>query len=167
MATSGVDRKNTLDYKSRKMKGNCKMSDMLSPQELNLISSAADDVKLKEERQERDKKIKQQQELREAFMSRDLLPDVRDRVNQAVRLAAEQGHAELQVMTFPASYCNDHGRRINNLDPDWPASLEGFAKHAYQFYERELRPLGYKLHCEIISFPGGMPGEVGMFLKWR
>jgi hypothetical protein len=31
---------------------------------------------------------------------------------------------------------------------------------------KELRPLGYKLHAEIISFPGGMPGEVGMFLKW-
>jgi hypothetical protein len=26
-------------------------------------------------------------------------------------------------------------------------------------------PLGYKLHAEIISFPGGMPGEVALFLK--
>jgi hypothetical protein len=99
-------------------------------------------------------------------MSQELHPEVRDRVNQAVRRAAEQGHTQLQVMTFPASYCNDHGRRINTLDPAWPESLEGFAKRAYEFYVRELKPLGYKLHCEIISFPGGMPGEVGMFLKW-
>ena len=69
-------------------------------------------------------------------------------------------------MTFPASYCNDGGRRINNLDPDWPTSLEGFAKRAFEFYEKELRPLGYKLHADIISFPGGMPGEVAFILKW-
>ena len=142
------------------------MSGILSPKDLSLISSAADDAKLDEERKERDKKVKQKKDLEEAFMSQELHPEVRDRVNQAVRRAAEQGHTQLQVMTFPASYCNDHGRRINNLDPAWPESLEGFAKRAYEFYARELKPLGYKMHCEIISFPGGMPGEIGMFLKW-
>lgn len=142
------------------------MSGILSPKDLSLISSAADDAKVEEERREREKKAKQKRELQEAFMSQELHPEVRDRVNQAVRRAAEQGHTQLQVMTFPASYCNDHGRKINNLDPSWPDSLEGFAKRAFQFYERELKPLGYRLHCEIISFPGGMPGEVGMFLKW-
>ncbi|MBY0225103.1 MAG: hypothetical protein K2Q28_04795 [Hyphomicrobium sp.] len=142
------------------------MSGILSPKELSLISSAADDALMAEERKEREKKAKQMKELQEAFMSQELHPEVRDRVNQAVRRAAEQGHTQLQVMTFPASYCNDHGRRINTLDPAWPESLEGFAKRAYEFYDREMRPLGYKLHCEIISFPGGMPGDVGMFLKW-
>jgi hypothetical protein len=142
------------------------MSGLLTPKDLSLISSAADDAKLDEERQERDKKAKQKKDLEEAFMSRELHPEVRDRVNQAIRRAAEQGHTQIQVMTFPATYCNDHGRRINTLDPEWPQSLEGFAKRAYEFYEREMKPLGYKMHCEIISFPGGMPGEVGMFLKW-
>ena len=46
------------------------------------------------------------------------------------------------------------------------ARSEGFAKKAYEFYDKELRPLGYKLHAEIISFPGGMPGESALFLKW-
>jgi hypothetical protein len=146
--------------------GNTIMSGILSPKELSLISSAADDAKVNEERQEREKKAKQKRELEEAFMSQELHPDVRERINQAVRRAAEQGHHQLQVLTFPASYCNDHGRRINTLDPAWPESLEGFAKRAYDFYMRELKPLGYKLHCEIISFPGGVPGDVGMFLKW-
>jgi hypothetical protein len=150
-----------------KMKiGNTIMSGILSPKELSLISSAADDAKVNEERQEREKKAKQKRELEEAFISQELHPDVRERINQAVRRAAEQGHHQLQVLTFPASYCNDHGRRINTLDPAWPESLEGFAKRAYDFYMRELKPLGYKLHCEIISFPGGVPGDVGMFLKW-
>jgi hypothetical protein len=142
------------------------MSGILTPKELSLISSAADDARVEEERRERDKKAQHKRELQEAFMSQDVHPEVRDRVNQAVRRAAEQGHTQLQVMTFPASYCNDGGRRINNLDPNWPESLEGFAKRAYQLYEKELKPLGYKLHCEIINFPGGMPGDVGMFLRW-
>lgn len=142
------------------------MSEILSPKELSLISSAADDAKVEEERKEREKKAKQKRDLQEAFMSQDLHPEVRERINQAVRRAAQQGHHQIQVLTFPSTYCNDHGRRINTLDPSWPDSLEGFAKRAYDFYVRELKPLGYKLHCEIISFPGGMPGDVGMFLKW-
>jgi hypothetical protein len=64
------------------------MSGILSPKELSLISSAADDAKMDEERQEREKKAKQKKELQDAFMSQDLHPEVRDRVNQAVRRAA-------------------------------------------------------------------------------
>jgi hypothetical protein len=142
------------------------MTGLLRPGDLHEISSAADDAKVDEERKERERKVKQKKDLEEAFMSQELHPEVRDRINQAVRRAAEQGQHQLQVMTFPASYCNDGGRRINTLDPNWPVSLEGFAKRGYEFYVRELKPLGYKLHAEIISFPGGMPGEVGMFLKW-
>ena len=142
------------------------MSGILRPDELSLISSAADDAKIDEERKEKAKKAKQARELQEAFMSQDLHPDIHNRINLAVRRAAEQGQTQLQVMTFPASYCNDGGRRINNLDPNWPESLEGFAKRGYAFFERELKPLGYKLHCEIVNFPGGMPGDVGMFLRW-
>jgi hypothetical protein len=72
----------------------------------------------------------------------------------------------VQIITFPASFCSDGGRRINNMLPDWPDSLEGFAKRAYDFYMKELRPLGYKLHAQVIDFPGGVPGEIALFLKW-
>ena len=44
--------------------------------------------------------------------------------------------------------------------------VSSFSKEDYDYFEKELRPAGYKLHAEIISFPGGMPGEVGLFLKW-
>jgi subtilisin family serine protease len=49
---------------------------------------------------------------------------------------------------------------------NWPDSLEGFSKRAYEFYQKELRPVGYKLHAQVIDFPGGMPGEIALFLKW-
>lgn len=142
------------------------MPELLRPGELHDISIAADDAKADEERREREKKAKQKKELEEAFMSRDLHPEVHDRVNAAIRRAAERGQHQIEVMTFPSSYCNDGGRRINIGDHEWPKTLEGFAKRAYEFYAKEMKPLGYKLHCEIVSFPGGMPGDVGMFLRW-
>jgi hypothetical protein len=139
---------------------------LLRPQDLNEIISDAEMKKMEEERQRKQKREREQRELREAFMSRDVHPEVMDRLNKVIRVAAEQGHKEVKVITFPASYCNDGGRRINNMLPDWPDSLEGFAKKAYEFYQKELRPLGYKLHAQVIDFPGGMPGEIGLFLKW-
>ncbi|HEY1385112.1 MAG TPA: hypothetical protein VGF43_15935, partial [Dongiaceae bacterium] len=57
-------------------------------------------------------------------------------------------------------------RRINNMEPDWPNSLEGFAKKAYEYYMAELKPLGFKLHAQVLDYPGGMPGDIGMYLRW-
>jgi hypothetical protein len=142
------------------------MAALIRPQQLRELSIAADDAKMLEERKYRDKLAQQKKNLQEAFISRDLHPEVAERVNDAVKRAAERGESQIEVLNFPSSYCNDRGRRINNMDPDWPESLEGFAKKAFQYYQTELRPLGYKLHAEILNFPDGLPGDVGMFLKW-
>ncbi|MDQ8700854.1 hypothetical protein [Hyphomicrobium sp. LHD-15] len=142
------------------------MATLLRPTDLNEISSDAEVQKMDEERKLKKKKEQKQLELRDAFMERDIHPEVFDRINHAVSVAAKQGQHQIQVITFPCSYCSDGGRRINIADPEWPQTLEGFAKRAFEFFDKELRPLGYKLHAEIISFPGGMPGEVGLFLKW-
>ena len=142
------------------------MAGILSPKDLKKMAADAEMAQFDEERQARKRKEEQEAELREAFSSRELHPEVTDRINRAVSLAAKAGKNQLQVLTFPASFCNDGGRRINSFDPEWPQSLEGFAKKGYEFYEKELRPLGFKIGAEIISFPGGMPGDVGMFLKW-
>jgi hypothetical protein len=139
---------------------------LLRPQDLNEIIGDAEMKKMEEERKRKERRKQEQRDLHEAFMARDIHPEVMDRLNKAVRIAAEQGFKEVQVITFPASFCNDGGRRINNMLPDWPDSLEGFARRAYDFYMKELRPLGYKLHAQVIDFPGGMPGEIALFLKW-
>jgi hypothetical protein len=139
---------------------------LLRAEDLNEIIIDAEIKKMDEEREKKAKQAKQQAELREAFMSREIHPEVMDRINNVVRAAAGNGLKQIDVLSFPASYCNDRGRRINNQLPDWPESLEGFAKRAYEFYMSELRPLGYKLHAEVVSFPGGIPGEINLFLKW-
>lgn len=142
------------------------MTDLMRPDDLKKISNDIELAKAQEQLAFKKKQEEEQRGLREAFIERDIHPEVRDRVNAAIRRAAELGNRQLQVMTFPASYCNDGGRRINNNDPDWPSSLEGFAKRAYEYFDKEMRPLGYKLRVEILDFPGGMPGNVGMFLRW-
>src|SRR5262245_11389621 len=142
------------------------MANLMRPDDLKKITDEADMAKAQEHMKRAKKEEDEQKSLREAFMERGLHPEVAERVNAAIKRAAEQGNTQLRVITFPASYCNDGGRRINNNDPDWPSSLEGFAKKAYEYYDKEMRPLGYKLRVEILDFPGGMPGNVGMFLRW-
>ena len=142
------------------------MPGFLRPAELEEISSENEATKLDDEQQYKRKQEQAKRELREAFMARDIDPDVVDRVNNAVRIAARQGHHKLEVITFPCSYCNDGGRRINNHLADWAASLEGFAKRAYELYDRELKPLGFKATAQVVSYEGGVPGNITIYLKW-
>lgn len=142
------------------------MSSLLRPEDLSQITSETEAEKMDEERRLKKMQQEQRKELHEAFLSREIHPLAIERINNAVRIAAEQGHHQVLVVTFPSSFCSDGGRRINIADPEWPSTLDGFAKRAYEFYQKELRPLGYKLHAEIISWPGGMPGDVGLYLKW-
>lgn len=143
------------------------MPQLLKPEDLKMIASDAEMDELDRERKFKDKKKQQERDLREVFMSRKVAPEAVERINNAVRIAAQNGHHHLEVITFPSSYCSDGGRRINIADAEWPTTLTGFAKDAYDFYNTELRPLGYKLRAEIISFPGGMPGDVSLSLAWE
>ena len=88
------------------------------------------------------------------------------RVATIIERAASNGLTEVQVHRFPNALCTDHGRAINQQEPGWETTLTGLPKEMYQFWERELRPRGYKLRFQIVDFPGGMPGDVGITLKW-
>jgi hypothetical protein len=144
------------------------MSDtkLLTPAELQKLAEQKQMAKVQAEFNRVKEQEQEQKALHEAFIGRDIHPQVMERVNAAVRRAAEDGLHEIRVLTFPASYCNDGGRRINNAEPDWPDSLEGFAEKCVEFYQKELKPLGFKVRAEILTFPGGMPGDVGLFLCW-
>ena len=88
------------------------------------------------------------------------------RVATIIERAASNGLTEVQVYRFPNALCTEHGRAINQQEPGWETTLTGLPKEMYQFWERELRPRGYKLRFQIVDFPGGMPGDVGITLKW-
>ena len=94
------------------------------------------------------------------------LREVRLPLQSKLRAAAERGQTELLVMRFPNVLCSDKGRAINNSDPDWPATLTGRPRQAYELWRDHLRPAGFRLSAMIIEWPGGLPGDVGFFLQW-
>jgi len=80
--------------------------------------------------------------------------------------AAKNGLTEVQVYRFPNTLCTDRGRAINQQEPGWEKTLTGIPKEIYEFWDRRLRALGYKLRVQIVDFSGGVPGDVGMTLRW-
>lgn len=99
-------------------------------------------------------------------LTSDFLQEVKTRLGGRIRKAAQSGETEVMVMRFPVELCTDKGRAINNSDPDWPESLTGRPRQAYELWRDHLRDGGYKLKAMIIEWPAGMPGDVGFFLSW-
>ena len=100
----------------------------------------------------------------------DLTPERLRQIIQSLqaklRAAAERGQTELMVMRFPTALCSDKGRAINNHDKDWAETLTGRPRQAYELWRDHLRGAGYALSAMIVEWPGGLPGDVGFFLKW-
>jgi CBS domain-containing protein len=82
------------------------------------------------------------------------------------REAAEHGVREFMLLRFPSDLCTDRGRAINAPLPDWPKTLRGDAGEIYLRWERDLKPRGFHLTARVLDFPGGQPGDIGLFLDW-
>jgi hypothetical protein len=83
------------------------------------------------------------------------------------RTAAEHGAEQCLLLRFPSDLCSDGSRAINNPPNDsWPETLRGEAAEIYQRWHLTLRPLGFNLSAQVLEFPGGKPGDVGLFLRW-
>ncbi len=83
-----------------------------------------------------------------------------------IKRAADNGKTEVEVGRFPNVLCTDHGRAINQQEQGWEKTLTGVPKELYEFWQEYLKPRGYKLRLQIVDFPGGMPGNIGISLSW-
>jgi hypothetical protein len=83
-----------------------------------------------------------------------------------IQRAVRNGLSEVQVYRFPNSLCTDRGRAINQMEPGWDKTLTGMAKEIYQLWADYLQPRGYRIRYQIIDFPGGVPGDIGITLSW-
>lgn len=101
------------------------------------------------------------------FDQREVSPEAMDRIASVIRKAVDMGEKQVLVARFPSDWLADQGRAITNHAENWPDSLSGFAKRAYDFFKRELEPRGFQLRAEIVDWPGGMPGDVGFYLQWK
>jgi hypothetical protein len=90
-----------------------------------------------------------------------------ERAAAIINRAVNNGLTEVEVLRFPNALCTDRGRAINNnLEPGWEHTLTGLPKEMYQFFDRHMRPLGYKARVQVVDFSGGVPGDIGFSLKW-
>jgi hypothetical protein len=90
----------------------------------------------------------------------------RELLNRAGQ-AAEHGAHEYLLLHFPSDACIDRGRAIVEHEPGWPKTLTGEAADLYRHWHDELRKRGFELSVRILEFPGGTPGDVGLFLRWQ
>jgi hypothetical protein len=89
------------------------------------------------------------------------------RAADIIQRAVKNGLIEVEVFRFPNALCTDKGRAINNgLEPGWENTLTGLPKEMYSFWDRHLRPIGYKIRVQIVDFSGGVPGDIAFTLKW-
>lgn len=106
----------------------------------------------------------------EAFSERiqtyQITEEDRERALTRIRRAFEAGDRELMLVKFPSVLCEDGGRRINNHLEGWQDTLPGVMHKIYEWWEEELAPGGFTFSARVIDFPGGMPGDVGIFIGW-
>lgn len=122
-------------------------------------------------------KLEHEEELRRAAVEqrRERVAELIDRhisdenwralLHQA-RQSAEQGEMEFMLMRFPSQLCSDGARAINISETGWSDTLRGEPAELYLRWEHDLKPNGFPLGARLLDFPGGMPGDVGLFLFW-
>ncbi len=83
-----------------------------------------------------------------------------------INRAAKNCMTEVFLGRFPNELCTDRGRAINQAEPGWEKTLTGVPKELFEFFEKHLKPLGYRVSFQVVDFPGGIPGDIGVTLKW-
>ena len=101
-----------------------------------------------------------------------------------IKRAFDRGETELMFSSFPSSFCTDGGRAIINAgaasinkpskeeavrqaeEPDWLLTLPAGVHQVFDYWKKNLKPGGFGFAARIINYPGGMPGDVGLFFTW-
>ena len=91
---------------------------------------------------------------------------VLEKASHIVNRAVENGLTSVQVFRFPNHLCTDNGRAIDENEEGWQKTLTGRPKELWSFYERQLKSRGYHLKYEVLDRPGGLRGDIGVFLSW-
>ena len=83
-----------------------------------------------------------------------------------INRAVSNGLTEVEVGRFPSTLFTDRGRAINQAEPGWEETLTGLPKELYEFWKTHLKPRGYRARFQVVDWPDGMPGDIGITLSW-
>lgn len=140
--------------------------DLMTPAQLRHLREQREQARVRElmAKHRQEAELAQEQQL--AFLERKVDAAAIAWVRKRAQQAAANGASELRVLSFPAAWCSDHGRAINNLEPDWPGSLTGYAKDVYETFLEHFEHLGYRMRAQVLTYTGEGLGEVALFLCW-
>ncbi len=146
------------------------------------------EARRKRDREAQERLDRQKEDELSAWKERLDAFDVTDQHKQVIveriKAAFDRGETQIMFASFPSAFCSDGGRAVANADvpplnppteeeqakgliePAWLATLPKGARPVYEFWERELKPGGFKFTARIINFPGGKVGDVGLFFSW-
>jgi hypothetical protein len=103
---------------------------------------------------------------RDRFDHRELTDTDRREILSKIRVAFESGQREVMLVSWHSDFCTDGGRGVNNRLADWQDTLPAGARIFVTFWQEALRPGGFGLGSRILNFPGGVLGDVGLFVTW-
>jgi hypothetical protein len=101
-----------------------------------------------------------------------------------IRRAFERGESELMISAFPSDFCSDGGRAVVNAgappinkpskaelaarddEPEWLRTLPAGVRAVYDYWKAMLKPGGFGFSARVINYPGGKPGDIGLFFTW-
>jgi hypothetical protein len=83
-----------------------------------------------------------------------------------IQRAVRNGLTEVMVYRFPNTLCTDRGRAINQMEAGWEKTLTGIPKEIFQLWTDYLKPRGYRIQYQVLEFPGGVPGDIGVTIAW-
>ena len=83
-----------------------------------------------------------------------------------INRAVNNGQTEVEVGRVSNKLTTDGGRAINQQEAGWETTLVGLPKELYQFWKQYLQPRGYRLRMQIVDWPEGKPGDIGITLSW-
>ena len=83
-----------------------------------------------------------------------------------IKRAVSNGLTEVEVGRFSNRLCTDRGRAINQQERGWESTLIGLPRELYLFWKAHLQPRGYRVKFQIVDWPNGMPGDIGITLSW-
>lgn len=138
----------------------------ISAEDLRMSILRTEMDKMDGERTAREAEQKKLTAFTDDFLHHHVSADEIAMVRRLVANAVKDGKMEALVYSFPSDLCTDGGRAINNNAPHWPETLQGKAKEFFDRYQQFGKPTGYKLKAMVITFPGGIPGDIGFFLNW-
>ena len=120
----------------------------------------------KQQAREQERAQAQAEQIKQLMVPIEVTKERVEQFMQRVRKAAENGEHQILILRFPSDMCSDRGRAINNVLLGWEDTLVGVPKQVLQVWQDNLRSLGFVLSAEVLDYPHGMPGDIGLFCRW-